>query len=99
MKTYDTIGLTYRSERRPDPRIAGKISGKLSGIKTVLNIGAGTGSKRMSISSLALNANAEGLVRLGRELVSGEWENKYGGLSKETELDIGYRLVVADKLD
>ena len=56
-------------------------------------------SKRMSISSLALNANAKGLVRLGRELVSGEWENKYGRLRKETELDIGYRLVVVDKSD
>lgn len=243
MKTYDKIGLTYKSWRRPDPRIAERISGKFSEINTVLNIGAGTGSyepaknsvisldpsavmlrsrppgsapcvmgnaealpfrtaafdgvmaimtihhwpdwktglrealrvcrrrivivtwdpghggfwltkdylkeigasdsakfpsmeelrdvlgdfsiepilipwdctdgflgaywrrpeayldesKRKSISSLALSSNAEGLVRLGRDLSNGVWENKYGRLRNKTELDIGYRLVLADK--
>src|SRR5882672_7545159 len=42
--TYDTIGINYSNLRKPDPRIAAMISTALGPAKTVLNVGAGTGS-------------------------------------------------------
>jgi SAM-dependent methyltransferase len=41
---YDTIGRTYRSTRRTDPRLAAQITGALGDAPTVVNVGAGTGS-------------------------------------------------------
>ncbi|OFX05938.1 MAG: MerR family transcriptional regulator [Alphaproteobacteria bacterium RIFCSPHIGHO2_12_FULL_63_12] len=41
---YDTIGLNYADLRRPDPHIASQIEAVLGCAKTVLNIGAGSGS-------------------------------------------------------
>ncbi len=41
---YDTIGLNYQDLRRPDPRIAAVIDAALGNARTVLNVGAGTGS-------------------------------------------------------
>ena len=41
---YDTIGRGYRRFRRPDPRIAGRISEALGGAESVANVGAGAGS-------------------------------------------------------
>ena len=41
---YDTIGATYTVTRRTEPRIAAKIWGALGDSRTVLNVGAGTGS-------------------------------------------------------
>ena len=41
---YDTIGATYTVTRRTDPRIAGRIWAALGDARTVLNVGAGTGS-------------------------------------------------------
>ena len=41
---YDTIGKGYKGMRTPDPRIAAAIHGALGAAKTVLNVGAGTGS-------------------------------------------------------
>lgn len=41
---YNTIGVGYANLRKPDPRIAQTINGALGGAKTVLNVGAGTGS-------------------------------------------------------
>lgn len=41
---YDTIGATYADLRRPDPRIAAAIRAALSPARTVVNVGAGTGS-------------------------------------------------------
>ena len=42
--TYDTIGVNYSELRKPDPRIARYIIGALGNARTVLNVGAGTGS-------------------------------------------------------
>lgn len=42
--TYDVIGRNYAELRRPDPRIARIIEGALGSARTVLNVGAGTGS-------------------------------------------------------
>jgi SAM-dependent methyltransferase len=41
---YDRIGVGYRQIRRPDPRIAARIEAALGNARTVLNVGAGTGS-------------------------------------------------------
>jgi SAM-dependent methyltransferase len=41
---YDTIGRTYTATRRPDARIAARIEAALGDARTVLNVGAGTGS-------------------------------------------------------
>ena len=41
---YDTIGATYIVTRRTEPRIAARIWAALGDARTVLNVGAGTGS-------------------------------------------------------
>lgn len=41
---YDSIGINYAQLRKPDPRIAAAIDAALGDAKTVLNVGAGTGS-------------------------------------------------------
>jgi SAM-dependent methyltransferase len=41
---YDTIGATYTVTRRTEPRIADRFWGALGDARTVLNVGAGTGS-------------------------------------------------------
>jgi len=41
---YDQIGLGYSDIRRPDPRLGAPIAKALGDARTVLNVGAGTGS-------------------------------------------------------
>ena len=41
---YDTIGTTYTATRRTEPRIAAQVWAALGDARTVLNVGAGTGS-------------------------------------------------------
>jgi SAM-dependent methyltransferase len=41
---YDTIGTTYTLTRRTEPRIAAQVWAALGDARTVLNVGAGTGS-------------------------------------------------------
>jgi SAM-dependent methyltransferase len=41
---YDTIGATYSVTRRTDPRVAAQVWAALGDARTVLNVGAGTGS-------------------------------------------------------
>jgi SAM-dependent methyltransferase len=41
---YDTIGATYTVTRRTEPRIAEQVWAALGDARTVLNVGAGTGS-------------------------------------------------------
>jgi SAM-dependent methyltransferase len=41
---YDTIGATYTATRRTEPRIAAQVWAALGSARTVLNVGAGTGS-------------------------------------------------------
>ncbi len=41
---YDSIGAHYIRNRRPDPRIARQIHRALGSARTVVNVGAGTGS-------------------------------------------------------
>jgi len=44
MARYDTIGRDYARRRRPDPRIASAVMSALGGARSVVNVGAGTGS-------------------------------------------------------
>ncbi len=41
---YDRIGIGYSAVRRPEPRIAARIEVALGDARSVLNVGAGTGS-------------------------------------------------------
>lgn len=41
---YDLLGRGYARTRKPDPRIAKRIEAALGEARTVLNVGAGTGS-------------------------------------------------------
>ena len=41
---YDSIGTTYTAARRTEPRIAARIWAALGDARTVVNVGAGTGS-------------------------------------------------------
>lgn len=41
---YDRIGIGYPATRRTDPRIAARIDAALGSARTVVNVGAGTGS-------------------------------------------------------
>jgi SAM-dependent methyltransferase len=41
---YERVGIGYASNRRADPRICDQITAALSGCRTVVNVGAGTGS-------------------------------------------------------
>jgi SAM-dependent methyltransferase len=41
---YDRIGIGYAGYRRPDPRIAARIEAALGPARSVVNVGAGTGS-------------------------------------------------------
>lgn len=42
--TYDHLGRGYANTRRADPRIAGRIEAALGDARSVVNVGAGTGS-------------------------------------------------------
>jgi SAM-dependent methyltransferase len=42
--SYDTIGIDYANLRKPDPRIAAMIERALGDARTILNVGAGSGS-------------------------------------------------------
>ena len=50
---------------------------------------------RSGISSFARPDFDAGLARLAVDLASGAWARKHGDLVERTELDVGYRLVVA----
>ncbi|HYI39921.1 MAG TPA: class I SAM-dependent methyltransferase [Allosphingosinicella sp.] len=43
-RRYDRIGVNYSDLRRPDPRIAAMIEAALGASRSLLNVGAGTGS-------------------------------------------------------
>ncbi len=53
---------------------------------------------RGAISSFAKLADpGAGLARLKRDLDSGAWQDRYGPLLEQTNVDLGYRLVVAER--
>jgi SAM-dependent methyltransferase len=44
LNTYDAIGRSYSRRRQPDPRLAARIDALIGSARTILNVGAGTGS-------------------------------------------------------
>ncbi|WBB64149.1 methyltransferase domain-containing protein [Streptomyces sp. WMMC500] len=54
MAVYDTIGTTYATTRRPDPRIAARLHAALGDAADVVNVGAGTGSYEPAHTVLAV---------------------------------------------
>jgi SAM-dependent methyltransferase len=55
---YDKIGRTYASTRHPDPRIRAAIWDALGDARTVVNVGAGTGSYEPPGTILAVEPSA-----------------------------------------
>jgi len=52
---------------------------------------------RAAMSTFSRLSDTErGLAQLSADLESGNWRRKYGALLKETELDLGYRLIIAN---
>jgi SAM-dependent methyltransferase len=44
LDTYDAIGRSYSTRRRPDPRLTARVDALIGPDTTVVNVGAGTGS-------------------------------------------------------
>jgi SAM-dependent methyltransferase len=55
---YDRIGLGYRTTRRPDPRIAAQVASALSGMASVVNVGAGAGSYEPAATVVAVEPSS-----------------------------------------
>ena len=54
---------------------------------------------RGAISAFAKISDVEsGLRRLRGDLADGTWERRYGHLMRQSELDLGYRLVIAHRV-
>lgn len=63
---YDTIGINYSDLRQSDPRIAAQIAEALGNARTVLNVGAGTGSyEPMDRAVTALEPSMSMLAKRG----------------------------------
>jgi SAM-dependent methyltransferase len=58
MIVYETIGATYARTRRADPRIAHQITAALGDARSVINVGAGTGSYEPATTALAVEPSA-----------------------------------------
>lgn len=57
-EVYDRIGIGYADLRVPDPRIAGHVLAALVGARTVVNVGAGTGSYEPPSTVVAVEPSA-----------------------------------------
>jgi SAM-dependent methyltransferase len=55
---YDTIGATYTLTRRTEPRIAAQVWAALGDARTVLNVGAGSGSYEPGRDVIAVEPSA-----------------------------------------
>ena len=55
MAVYDRIGVTYAQTRRPDPRIDAAIRVALGDARSVVNVGAGSGSYEPRETVLAVD--------------------------------------------
>ncbi len=65
---YDTIGQTYSQTRRPDPRIRDAIWDALGDAKSVVNVGAGTGSYEPPQTLLAVEPSVVMIAQRPPEL-------------------------------
>jgi SAM-dependent methyltransferase len=60
---YDLIGRGYARSRRPDPRIAVAIRAALGGCKSLVNVGAGTGSYEPSDMDVVAVEPSQTMIR------------------------------------
>jgi ubiquinone/menaquinone biosynthesis C-methylase UbiE len=68
-RMYDVIGRGYATTRQPDPRIQSVINDALRDAKTVLNVGAGTGSyEPMDRGVVAIDPSIEMLAQRSRNV-------------------------------
>jgi SAM-dependent methyltransferase len=58
MTVYDRIGRSYRTTRRPDPRIGAQVAAALSGMTSVVNVGAGAGSYEPAETAVAVEPSS-----------------------------------------
>jgi SAM-dependent methyltransferase len=67
---YDAIGATYARTRREDPRIAARVHAALGDARSVVNVGAGTGSYEPADRHVvALEPSAVMIAQRGRDRV------------------------------
>jgi hypothetical protein len=59
---YETIGKHYSDLRQPDPRIAKVIHAALGNLKSIVNIGSGTGSYEPSDKIIASVEPSETMI-------------------------------------
>lgn len=55
---YDTIGASYATTRRPDPRISAQLYAALGEARSVINVGAGAGSYEPAQTVLAVEPSS-----------------------------------------
>ena len=73
-QSYDTLGATYTVTRRTEPRIAAQIWAALGDARTVLNVGAGTGSyEPRDRHVLAVEPSALMRSRIDPTVASSDW--------------------------
>jgi SAM-dependent methyltransferase len=60
---YDRIGVGYAARRQPDPRIARAIEEALGDARSVVNVGAGSGSYEPSTTVLAVEPSRQMLAQ------------------------------------
>jgi SAM-dependent methyltransferase len=60
---YAALGNRYAARRVPDPRISGLIAAELGGARTVLNVGAGTGSYEPTDQRVVAIEPSETMIR------------------------------------
>src|SRR5690349_8845807 len=63
---YDIIGTNYAELRKPDPRIARLIESALGSARTVVNVGAGTGSYEPADRSVVAVEPSRAMIRKRR---------------------------------
>ena len=60
---YDQIGGRYAGSRRPDPRWAARINDAVRGSRSLVNVGAGTGSYEPELMSVVAVEPSETMIR------------------------------------
>lgn len=81
MELYDAIGSGYAERRKEDPRIAERIAGALGSSRSIVNVGAGTGSYEPRGRRLVAVELPE-LLEVDRRTVLSRIEDLDSGLSR-----------------
>jgi hypothetical protein len=96
---YDRIGSAYTGNRRTEPRVAARIWAALGDARTVVNVGAGTGSYEpldRDVTAIEPSAAEERAVSAIRaDLDSGRWSARNHAITGLEIADLGARILVA----